>query len=150
MQVKVKFQLLDHGRDLPIPCYQTEGASGMDLFAAVPPDGKLSIQPGDLVPVSTGLVVVVPNGYEAQVRPRSGLARKYGITVLNTPGTIDSDYRGELQVLLMNLGKKVFELERGMRIAQLVISPVIRAEVELVDSVDMTERGPDGFGSTGI
>ena len=140
---------LPHGKDLDLPCYETAGASGMDLRAAVPADRRLIIKPGRRALVPTGLVFEIPEGYEGQVRPRSGLAFRHGITCLNTPGTIDSDYRGEVQVLLVNLGENDFAVERGMRIAQMVIAPVTRAGVSERTLANETERGAGGFGSTG-
>ena len=140
---------LPHGEDLPLPAYETAGAAGMDLRAAVPEDRPLLILPGRRTLVPTGIVLEIPAGFEAQVRPRSGLAYKHGITCLNTPGTIDSDYRGELQVLLINLGDEDFAVTRGMRIAQIVFSPVSRMATEERSLAGTTERGSGGFGSTG-
>lgn len=147
MVVAVRIQRLPHGADLPLPQWQTAGAAGADLHAAV--DAPLVLDPGrrDLVP--TGLAMALPEGWEAQVRPRSGLAWKHGITVLNAPGTIDADYRGEIKVMLVNHGAERFVVERGSRIAQLVLAPVVRAEWELVDTLPDTDRGSGGFGSTG-
>ena len=146
--MNMKIQVLAHGRGLELPAYQTPGSAGMDLRAAV-------LEPIDLVPggrtaIPTGLKIAVPHGYEAQVRPRSGLAIKQGLTVVNAPGTIDSDYRGEVGVLLVNLGQDPVRIERGMRIAQLVIAPVVQVEIQAVESLDETERGSGGFGSTGV
>jgi dUTP diphosphatase len=138
---------LPHGLDLPLPTYQSEGAAGMDLLAAV--EKALMLEPGGRALVPTGLILELPRGYEAQVRPRSGLALKHGITVLNTPGTIDSDYRGEVQVLLINLGDKPFAIARGERIAQLVVQRVERAELSEAVKITSTRRGAGGFGSTG-
>jgi len=138
---------LPHFAGLDLPAYATPGAAGMDLQAAV--DAPLKILPGERALVPTGLQIAVPAGFEAQIRPRSGLALKQGITCLNTPGTIDSDYRGEVKVLLANLGREPFVIERGMRIAQLVIAPVVQAEWLLVTALDATVRGAGGFGSTG-
>ena len=140
---------LPHGEDLPLPAYETAGAAGMDLRAAVPEDRPLLILPGRRTLVPTGIVLEIPAGFEAQVRPRSGLAYKHGITCLNTPGTIDSDYRGELQVLLINLGDEDFAVTRGMRIAQIVFSPVSHMVTEERSLAGTTERGSGGFGSTG-
>ena len=140
---------LSHGEGLELPAYETAGAAGMDLRAAVPDDAPLSLAPGARALVPTGLIVEIPQGFEGQVRPRSGLAFKHGITCLNTPGTIDCDYRGELKVLLVNLGDEVFAITRGLRVAQLVIAPVTQAKVELRDAVSETVRGAGGFGSTG-
>jgi dUTP pyrophosphatase len=141
---------LPHGRDLPLPAYQTKGAAGMDLHAAVPDGTILTLDPCDRALVPTGLVMQLPAGYEAQVRPRSGLAFKNGVTVLNSPGTIDSDYRGEVQVLLINLGREPFEITRGMRIAQLVVASVSRVAIVEGKTVVATRRGTGGFGSTGV
>lgn len=140
---------LPHGADLPLPAYQSDNAAGLDLLAAVAAENPLTIAPGEWAAVPTGLAIALPEGTEGQVRPRSGLARSHGITVLNAPGTIDADYRGEVQVLLVNLGRVPFAVERGMRIAQLVIAPVMRAEVTERDNLSQTERGSGGFGSTG-
>ncbi len=140
---------MPHGEDLPLPAYETAGAAGMDLRAAVPEDRPLLILPGRRTLVPTGIVLEIPAGFEAQVRPRSGLAYKHGITCLNTPGTIDSDYRGELQVLLINLGDEDFAVTRGMRIAQIVFSPVSHMVTEERSLAGTTERGSGGFGSTG-
>ena len=134
-----------HGNDLPLPAYATPGAAGMDVVAAE----DLTLTPGARHAVATGFAMAIPEGYEAQVRPRSGLALKHGITCLNTPGTIDSDYRGEVKVILANLGSEPFEIRRGDRIAQLVPTPVQRATLIEVDSLDETSRGSGGFGSTG-
>lgn len=135
------------GADLPLPAYQTEGSAGMDLCAAVEQDETLS--PGEWRLISTGLRIAIPEGFEGQVRPRSGLALKHGVTVLNAPGTIDSDYRGEVKVALVNHGKEPFVVRRGERIAQLVICPFARAEWQLVSELDDTARGHGGYGSTG-
>jgi dUTP pyrophosphatase len=140
---------LPHGGDLPLPKYQTTHAAGMDLMAAVPADAPVVIAAGARALVPTGIAIALPDACEAQVRPRSGLAAKNGVTVLNSPGTIDSDYRGELQVILINHGSEPFRVERGMRIAQLVVAPVIRAEIVGVAALGATERGDGGFGSTG-
>ncbi len=140
---------LPHGAELPLPAYETAGAAGMDLRAAVPEDRPLILLPGRRAAVPTGLVLEIPDGFEGQVRPRSGLALKNGITCLNTPGTIDSDYRGEVKVLLANLSDEEFAVTRGMRIAQLVIAPVTRVTLEERQSAGATARGSGGFGSTG-
>jgi dUTP pyrophosphatase len=134
---------------LPLPGYESAGAAGMDLRAAVPDDHPILLLPGKRALVPTGLVMEIPAGYEAQVRPRSGLALKHGVTCLNTPGTIDSDYRGEVMVLLVNHGDEDFEISRGMRIAQMVVAPVVRVAVEERDLSSATARGAGGFGSTG-
>jgi dUTP pyrophosphatase len=149
MSIEVRITRLPHGKDLPLPAYQTPLAAGMDLMAAVPADAALTIAPGGRALVPTGLVIALPPGTEAQVRPRSGLAVRHGLTVLNAPGTIDADYRGELQVLIVNLGSESVGISRGMRIAQLVIAPVARAEFIEKASLDETSRGSGGFGSTG-
>ncbi len=141
---------LPHGKNLPLPAYQTKGAAGMDLLAAVPEATPLILDRCDRALVPTGLVMQLPAGYEAQIRPRSGLAFKNGVTVLNSPGTIDSDYRGEVQVLLINLGREPFEISRGMRIAQMVIAPVSHAAIVETKAIAVTRRGVGGFGSTGI
>jgi len=140
---------LQHADGLPLPAYETAGAAGMDLRAAVPEDRPLLILPGKRALVPTGLIFEIPDGFEGQVRPRSGLAFKHGITCLNTPGTIDSDYRGEVKVLLVNLGDEDFAVIRGMRIAQLVMAAVSRASVVEKDMAGDTQRGAGGFGSTG-
>jgi dUTP pyrophosphatase len=140
---------LPHGQGLALPSYETAGAAGMDLRAAVPEDRPLILLAGKRLAVPTGLVLEIPEGFEGQVRPRSGLALKHGITCLNTPGTIDSDYRGEVKVLLVNLSDEDFEITRAMRIAQLVIAPVTRAGVEERLTASETARGAGGFGSTG-
>ncbi len=147
--VTVEITRLPHGMDLPLPSYQSELAAGLDLLAAVPEDGPVTIAPGVRTLVPTGIAIALPAGFEAQVRPRSGLAVKHGITVLNTPGTVDADYRGELQVLLVNFGRDSFEIARGMRVAQLVVAPIIRARLSEVASLQPTLRGTAGFGSTG-
>jgi dUTP pyrophosphatase len=140
---------LPHAEGLPLPAYETNGAAGMDLRAAVAEDAPLTLKPGARFMVPTGLAFAVPAGFEAQVRPRSGLAAKSGVTCLNTPGTIDSDYRGEVKVILINLGEEDFNIRRGDRIAQLVIAPVTQASWSLTTSLDETTRGAGGFGSTG-
>jgi dUTP pyrophosphatase len=149
MSVKVQVMRLPHGKDLPLPSYQSEHAAGLDLLAAVPDGAPLTLAPGDRVLVPTGIAIALAPGYEAQVRPRSGLAAGHGLTVLNAPGTIDADYRGEIQVLLVNLGRAPVSIARGMRVAQLVIAPVVRAHIVDVASLDKTPRGSGGFGSTG-
>lgn len=140
---------MPHAVKLPPPAYQTADAAGADLAAAVPADTPLLLEPGARALVPTGLTVALPSGYEAQVRPRSGLALRHGLTVLNAPGTIDADYRGELQVLLVNLGAEPVEISRGMRIAQLIVAPVTQATFHEVESLPETTRGAGGFGSTG-
>ncbi|NHO31718.1 dUTP diphosphatase [Acetobacter fallax] len=145
--VPVSVRRLDHAEGLPLPSYATAGAAGMDLLAAV--TGSLSVLPGGRAMIPTGLCIALPPGYELQVRPRSGLALKHGITLPNTPGTIDEDYRGEICVILLNTGTEVFTVERGMRVAQAVIAPVFRVLWNEVDDLDDTDRGAGGFGSTG-
>jgi dUTP pyrophosphatase len=145
--LRIKVVRLQHGRDLPLPAYQSEGAAGMDLLAAV--DKPLKLKPGARALIPTGLILEIPCGFEAQVRPRSGLALRHGISVANAPGTIDSDYRGEVQVLLVNLGDKSFAITRGERIAQLVVQRVERAELSEAVEITSTHRGAGGFGSTG-
>jgi len=144
-----KIHLLDHAKELTPPKYQSPAASGMDLVAAITENCPVVLQPGERQLIPTGLTIELPQGLEAQVRPRSGLALKYGITVLNSPGTIDADYRGEISVVLINHGAEAFEVVRGARIAQLVIASVVRLEVLLVDELSTTERGSGGYGSTG-
>jgi len=146
--VEVAVVQLDHGRGLPLPAYETEQCAGMDLLAAV--DGDLTLGPGGRALIPTGLKIQLPPGYEGQVRPRSGLALKHGVTVLNAPGTIDADYRGEVGVLLVNLGPEPFVVRRGSRIAQLVVAAVTRATWRAVHALDATVRGAGGFGSTGM
>jgi dUTP pyrophosphatase len=148
-EVVVRVLQLPHGHDLPLPSYQSVLAAGLDLLAAVPAAMPMTIAPGARALVPTGIAIALPAGFEAQVRPRSGLAVKHGLTVLNAPGTIDADYRGEIQVLLVNLGGESVSIARGMRIAQLVIAPVTHALLREVASLDETARGTGGFGSTG-
>jgi dUTP pyrophosphatase len=149
-RVTVSFFRLAHGEGLPLPQYRSDGAAGMDLSAAVPEDAPLTIPSGGRAAVPTGFQMALPAGYEGQVRPRSGIARDFGVTVANAPGTIDSDYRGEVQVLLANLGPAPFIVRRGMRIAQLVVARVARADVVEAGALEPTARGEDGFGSTGL
>ena len=144
--IRIAVRRLEHGQGLPLPVYATAGAAGMDVVAAE----DCMLAPGARHAVSTGLALAIPAGYEVQVRPRSGLAIKHGITCLNTPGTIDSDYRGEVKVILINLGQEPFAIRRGERIAQLVPAPVLRATLDEVTSLDETARGSGGFGSTGL
>ncbi len=148
-QVSVSVQRLAHGRDLDLPRYESAGAAGLDLLAAIPAGENLTLQPGARDMVPTGLAIALPLGCEAQIRPRSGLAAKKGVTVLNSPGTIDCDYRGEIKVILINHGSEPLIITRGMRIAQMVIAPVTRATFEECDSLPETDRGAGGFGSTG-
>jgi dUTP pyrophosphatase len=140
---------LPHAEGLPLPAYETAQAAGMDLRAAVPQDEPFVLKPGSRHPIPTGLAFALPPGFEGQVRPRSGLAARHGVTCLNTPGTIDADYRGEVKVILVNLGEEDFVIRRGERIAQLVIAPVVQAVWAEVASLDETARGVGGFGSTG-
>jgi dUTP pyrophosphatase len=150
MTVPVQIMRLPHGADLPLPAYQSAGAAGLDLHAAVPADAPIVIEPGRWASIPTGIAIALPAGTEGQVRPRSGLAARNGITILNAPGTVDSDYRGEIRVILVNFGVELFAVERGTRIAQLVIMPVTHAQLSEVKTLDETERGAGGFGSTGI
>jgi dUTP pyrophosphatase len=140
-------RLSDHAA---VPAYQTPGSAGMDLSACLPGGGRVVLAPGAIALVPTGLALAIPDGFEGQVRPRSGLATRHGVTVVNAPGTIDSDYRGEVRIALVNLGRAEFVVEHAMRIAQLVIAPVQRVSVEVVDTLDETTRGTGGFGSTGL
>jgi dUTP pyrophosphatase len=140
--IEVRIVRLPHGRDLPLPQYQSALAAGLDLVAAVPADAPVEIL--------TGVAIALPAGSEGQIRPRSGLAARHGVTVLNTPGTIDADYRGELQVILVNIGSELFVVSRGMRIAQLVIAPIQHAKLVELNSLDATERASGGLGSTGL
>lgn len=149
MSVTIAVSRLPHGEGLPLPAYETEHAAGMDLRAAVPQSAPVTLHPGDREAIPTGLAVAIPPGFEGQVRPRSGLAMRHGITCLNSPGTVDADYRGEVRVILINLGAEAFEIRRGERIAQLVIAPVTRASWREVERLDETARGEGGFGSTG-
>lgn len=150
MTPSLKIDRLPHAEGLELPSYKTEGAAGLDLSAALPADQPLELPAGARALVPTGLILAILPGYEGQVRPRSGLALDHGVTVLNSPGTIDADYRGEVQVLLINHGPAPFRVTRGMRIAQLVIAPVARAEVRLTETLESTQRGSGGFGSTGV
>jgi dUTP pyrophosphatase len=146
----IPLQILPHGTGLQLPTYETGLAAGMDLRAALADDEVMTLAPGARAAVPTGLAMAIPAGFEAQVRPRSGLALKNGITCLNTPGTIDADYRGEVKVILINHGSDAFDIKRGDRIAQLVIAPVIQGEWAIVETLDETKRGAGGFGSTGV
>ena len=146
--VTLKIRTLPHFAGLPLPAYQSEQAAGLDLPAAV--EEPLLLSPGRRAAVPTGLALELPEGYEAQVRPRSGLALKQGVTVLNSPGTVDADYRGEVKVILINLGEEDFLIERGMRIAQLVVAPVTQARIEVAAELEESGRGAGGFGSTGV
>jgi dUTP pyrophosphatase len=149
MKPQIAVVRLPHAQGLPLPAYETPGAAGMDLRAAVADDAPMTLRPGGRDRVPTGLTIAVPQGFECQIRPRSGLAAKAGVTCLNTPGTVDSDYRGEVQVILINLGQEDFVIRRGDRIAQMVIAPVASATWLEVESLDETARGAGGFGSTG-
>ena len=146
--ITVPIKRFPNGLGLPLPEYATSGSAGVDLMAAI--DSPLDLIPGSRILIPTGLAIALPHGYEAQVRPRSGLAHKNGVTVLNSPGTIDADYRGEISVILINHGDKALLIEYGMRIAQMIIAPIVQMKPKEVDSLDTTERGEGGFGSTGI
>jgi len=146
--VKVNITQLPHGHDLPLPAYATVHSAGVDLLAAIETDIVLKPMERQLIPA--GIAIALPDGYEAQIRPRSGLALKHGISLVNTPGTIDADYRGEIKVLLINLGQENFTVTRGMRIAQMIVAPVSRVEFQQVEMLDETKRADGGFGSTGI
>lgn len=146
--MNIYFKKLAHAEDLPLPSYESEFAAGMDIRAAL--EEEIKLQPGQRKLIPTGLKMALPDGYEAQIRPRSGLAYRNGITMLNTPGTIDSDYRGEVKVLAVNLGEEPFIINHGDRIAQMVVSPVTQAQVQEVDDLSETERADGGFGSTGV
>jgi dUTP pyrophosphatase len=146
--VRVALKRLPQGEGLPLPAYMTEHAAGADLFAAV--EDELTLLPGGRALVPTGMAIALPDGYEAQVRPRSGLAIRNGVTCLNSPGTIDADYRGHVQVILANLGSEPFVIRRGDRIAQIIVAPVVRATFEPVEELPETQRAAGGFGSTGI
>ena len=148
VELEISIQRLPHGADLPLPAYATAQSAGLDLMAAI--DGEVTLAAGARQLVPAGVSIALPAGYEAQVRPRSGLALKHGITVLNSPGTIDADYRGEVKVLLINHGAEAFVLKRGDRIAQMVVAPVTRIAWNVVETLDETERGAGGYGSTGI
>jgi dUTP pyrophosphatase len=149
-RIEVRIMRLPHGADLPLPEYQSGAAAGLDLLAAVAADAPVEIAPGARALIPTGIAISLPLGHEGQVRPRSGLAIRHGVTILNSPGTIDADYRGELQVILVNLGTEPFVVQRGMRIAQIVIAPVKHAVLVESNDLDPTERATGGFGSTGI
>ncbi len=146
--MNIQFRKLPHAEDLPLPSYESEHAAGMDIRAAL--EAPIELKPAKRRLIPTGLVMALPKGYEAQIRPRSGLAYRNGITMLNTPGTIDADYRGEVKVLAVNLGSEPFIINHGDRIAQMVIAPVTQAQVEEVQSLSETERAEGGFGSTGV
>lgn len=145
----LRIRRLPHAHDLPLPAYETVGAAGLDLRAALP-DGPLRLEPGERLLIPTGLVLELPVGTEGQVRPRSGLALRHGVTLLNTPGTIDADYRGEVKVILINHGEEALTIAHGDRIAQLVVATVLQAEIVEVEELSETTRGAGGFGSTGV
>lgn len=147
--IAIPFRWLDHGKGLEAPRQQTAGAAGLDLAAAIGEDDTLTLVPGERALVPTGIALALPPGYEAQIRPRSGLAAEHGITVLNSPGTVDADYRGEIKVILINLGGAAFTIWRGDRIAQMVIAPVAAVQMTAVERLDDTDRGSGGHGSTG-
>jgi dUTP pyrophosphatase len=147
--IKIDVRQLPHAEGLALPAYQSSHAAGLDLLAAVPEQTPVVLAPGRHAMIPTGLVIALPDGFEAQVRPRSGLAAKHGVTVLNSPGTVDADYRGEINVLLVNLGSASFTIRRGERIAQMVVAPVTRVELVRATSLSSTDRGSGGFGSTG-
>ena len=146
----VKVKRLPHGEGLSLPAYETTLAAGCDLRAAIPPEETLTLRPGERALVPTGLAMAIPAGWEAQIRPRSGLAAKHGVSCVNAPGTIDADYRGEVKIIIINHGKEYFDIRRGDRIAQMVLAPVFQASFEETDTLDETERGGGGFGSTGV
>ena len=150
MSVHIGVRRLAHGADLPLPAYATPASAGMDLTAAIPENKIFTLETGKRMLIPTGMCIELPDGYEGQVRPRSGLALKHGITVLNAPGTIDADYRGEVSVLLINHGDQPFEITRGMRIAQLVVAPVVQAVWDERVTLAETSRGAGGYGSTGV
>jgi dUTP pyrophosphatase len=149
-RIEVRMMRLPHAADLPLPAYQSELAAGLDLVAAVPADAPVILAPGERAAIPTGLSIALPPGIEGQIRPRSGLALRHGVTVLNSPGTIDADYRGEIHVIVVNLGRDSFTIERGVRIAQLVLAAMMQAVICEVASLDETTRGAGGFGSTGL
>lgn len=148
--MSVPVRRLPHGADLPLPAQATAGSAGLDLVAAVPQDAPVRLAPGTWAAIPTGLALALPEGLEAQVRPRSGLALKSGVTVLNAPGTVDADYRGEVLVLLINHGREPFEVTRGLRVAQMVVAPVLHIKLEEIGELGETARGAGGFGSTGM
>jgi dUTP pyrophosphatase len=148
--VEMRIVRLPHGRDLPLPEYQSAQAAGLDLIAAVPADAPVEIPPGGRALIPNGIAIALPAGHEGQIRPRSGLAARHGVTVLNSPGTVDADYRGEVQVILINLGAESFVVRRGMRVAQLIVAPVTRVAIVEVATLPPTERADGGLGSTGL
>jgi dUTP pyrophosphatase len=149
MRAELRILRLPHATDLPLPAYQTDRAAGLDLVAAVPASAPVTIAPGERAMVPTGIAVALPLGHEGQIRPRSGIALRHGVTVLNSPGTIDADYRGEIQVILVNLGAETFEITRGTRIAQMIIAPIMHVKIVESGYLDATGREGGGFGSTG-
>ncbi|MDF2820369.1 MAG: dut [Clostridiales bacterium] len=149
MNLKVAIEQTDTGRTLPLPKYMSAGAAGLDLYADVPVDEPITLEPGDYKLIPTGIKIALPEGFEAQIRGRSGLAAKYAIGIPNAPGTIDADYRGEIKVILINWGKEAFVINRGERIAQMVINKIEQAEWKIVNSLDETQRGEGGFGHSG-
>jgi dUTP diphosphatase len=149
MSTELRIVRLPHAADLPLPAYQSERAAGFDLLAAVPAGAPVTIPPGQRVMIPTGIAIALPAGHEGQIRPRSGIALRHGVTVLNSPGTVDADYRGEIQVILVNLGTETFEIARGTRIAQIIVTPITQAKIVESDSLDATGRETGGFGSTG-
>lgn len=150
MSAELRVVRMPHAADLPMPAYQTAHAVGLDLLAAVPAASPVKIAPGERAMIPTGIAVALPPGYEGQIRPRSGIAIRHGVTVLNSPGTIDSDYRGEIQVILVNLGPESFEIRRGTRIAQMIVAPILQVKIVESVSLDSTGRESGGFGSTGV
>jgi dUTP pyrophosphatase len=149
MTAELRIRRLPHAADLPLPAYQSERAAGLDLVAALPAGAPVTIAPGERAMIPTGITVALPAGHEGQIRPRSGIALRHGVTVLNSPGTIDADYRGEIRVILVNLGMESFEITRGTRIAQMIIAPIIQAKIVESDHLEATGREDGGFGSTG-
>ena len=149
MSAELRILRLPHAADLPPPAYQTDRAAGLDLIAAVPANGPVTIAPGERAMIPTGIAIALPPGHEGQIRPRSGIALRHGVTVLNSPGTIDADYRGEIQVILVNLGTETFQITRGTRIAQMIIAPIIHVKIVESGRLDATGREGGGFGSTG-
>lgn len=150
MSAELRVVRMPHAADLPMPAYQTAHAAGLDLLAAVPAASPVKIAPGERAMIPTGIAVALPPGYEGQIRPRSGIAIRHGVTVLNSPGTIDSDYRGEIQVILVNLGPESFEIRRGTRIAQMIVAPILQVKIVESVSLDSTGRESGGFGSTDV
>ena len=150
MMLKIEIKQLENFGDLQMPAYETDLAAGVDLRAAIDADKPLTLQPGDRALIATGFAMALPPGYEAQIRPRSGLAYKHGISVVNSPGTVDADYRGEVKILLINHGTEAFTINRGERIAQMVVAPVTQAAFEIVETLSETVRGAGGYGSTGV